>query len=959
MAVIQGTDGNDNLAGSGGNDLIDGLGGNDVLFGDAGRDTLIGGAGNDTLDGGVIADRFTYADLNVASYATSSAGVRLNLATAVVQDGLRGTDTIINVNVVVGSAFADVLAGTGTPELFEQFEGGPGNDTIDGGALDAVGQRNANRASYVTAGSAVVVDLAAGTASGGAGNDTLVRINQVTGSDFGDWLGGSNSPLTEQFEGRGGNDTLAGGGGIDIARYDSSNAAVTVNLATGTASDGLGGTDTLLAIEGVRGSSFADTLVGGDPASALEVFAGNAGDDTIDGGAGDDRVDYDSSTAGVVVTLGGGAPGSASDGLGGTDTLLNIEAVRGSGFNDLLTGSDAAFESFEGREGNDTMAGLGGIDRVDYAEELAAVSVDLGAGTATDGNGDTDTLSGIENVRGSAFDDSLVGSDSAATEVFEGREGNDTLNGRGGMDLAVYEGSRAAVSVDLAAGVAADGFGGTDTLLAVEGARGSAFDDILTGDAGANRLQGGAGDDRLAGAAGNDVLEGGAGYDTAVFAGSRSGYTLAFGVGEVSVQGAGWTDLAVDVERLAFADGTVHLFDNAPFDALRYTASYGDLIAAFRLDAEAAARHHFHSGLAEGRRVSFDPLRYVASHADLIGAFGTDAQAATVHYIEHGHAEGRQLTFEPLRYVASHADLIQAVGADAGAGAIHYIRHGHGEGRGITFDAVRYLASNLDVLQALGPDAVAGARHYVLHGHAEARGFGFDALRYVASHADLIGAFGSDAQAATRHYVQAGFAEGRSLTFDAVQYTLANGDLRAAFGFDAPALVRHYIQHGHGEGRTAVLAPLTGTPGADSLAGGGAAEVLRGGAGDDTLSGAGGNDLLVGGRGIDRLDGGGGVDVFSFLTRSGGPDTLTDFASGTDKLAFAAAEFTGLGTGTLAAGRLANSSQALGEAAGFVYDAATGTLSYDADGAGTLAAVQVAHLGAAQPLDAGDILVLA
>jgi Ca2+-binding RTX toxin-like protein len=114
----------------------------------------------------------------------------------------------------------------------------------------------------------VTVNLAAGTATGAAGNDTLININHVRGSHFGsDTLTGSNSSLTEQFEGRAGNDTIDGAGGIDMVRYDSATEGVNVNLATNTALDGLGGTDTLSNIEGIRGSSFNDILTGGNTAN--------------------------------------------------------------------------------------------------------------------------------------------------------------------------------------------------------------------------------------------------------------------------------------------------------------------------------------------------------------------------------------------------------------------------------------------------------------------------------------------------------------------------------------------------------------------------------------------------------------------------------------------------------------------------------------------------------------------
>ena len=121
-----------------------------------------------------------------------------------------------------------------------------------------------------------------------------------------------------------------------------------VNLATGQVSGAMGN-DTFTGIEGVFGGGGDDILTGGLAANGVvwtdglsEVFRGEAGNDTIDGGQGYDRVDYTSSTAGVVVTLNDTLDGSASDGLGGTDVLRNIEGVRGSAFNDTLTGSDTA-----------------------------------------------------------------------------------------------------------------------------------------------------------------------------------------------------------------------------------------------------------------------------------------------------------------------------------------------------------------------------------------------------------------------------------------------------------------------------------------------------------------------------------------------------------------------------------------------------------------------------------------
>ncbi len=449
------------LFGGGGNDMLSGGAGNDTLVGGAGRDTLLGGAGNDSMDGGEILDRINYTDLNVVSYGGSTAGIDLSLTTGQAKDGLGGTDTLVNINFLIGSPFGDKITGS-SAMLFEQIEGGLGDDTLDGGVItDTLNLTNVNRASYQYASAAVTVDLQAGTATGGAGNDTLLHFNMVLGSNYNDTLLGSSSTLTELLEGGPGNDTIDGRSGFDIVRYNSSTSAVSVNLAAGTSSDGYGGTDQLLNIEGITGSAYNDLLTGGNLANGsgaidgLEVFEGMAGNDTIDGGAGYDRADYHHSPSAVNVTLGGNAQGSASDGWyvtsdgrPGTDILINIEAARGSDFNDTLTGSDSGvFESFDGRAGNDLIDGKGGIDRADYQNVIGAVSVDLSKNIASqDGFGTTDTLLNIENVRGSRdFNDLLIGN--AGDNLLEGLGGNDTLIGSGGNDTAIYSGARSDYSL--------------------------------------------------------------------------------------------------------------------------------------------------------------------------------------------------------------------------------------------------------------------------------------------------------------------------------------------------------------------------------------------------------------------------------------------------------------------------------------------------------------------------------
>ncbi|MBD2357727.1 S8 family serine peptidase [Tolypothrix sp. FACHB-123] len=309
--VIFGGEDNDYLYGETGNDTLNGGSGNDSLNGSAGNDSLNGGSGNDTLNGDAGSD--------TASYRFASSGVNVNLTTGIASDGQGGTDTLISIETIVGSDYADVLIGSS------------GNNNL----------------------------------TGGAGNDSL------NGGDGNDRLNGGA-----------GNDNLNGGDGTDTVSYQGATVGVNVNLETGTASDGLGGTDTLISIEAIVGSDHADVLIGNSGNNILDGGAGNdnlnaglgndtlkgsngndtlnggVGNDYLDGGKGYDTVSYTSATTGLNVNL---TTGIASDRLGGSDRLVDIEAIAGSNYADILTGNDGN-NVLTGNNGNDTLTGGLGQD---------------------------------------------------------------------------------------------------------------------------------------------------------------------------------------------------------------------------------------------------------------------------------------------------------------------------------------------------------------------------------------------------------------------------------------------------------------------------------------------------------------------------------------------------------------------------------------------------------------------
>ena len=438
--------------------------------------TLEGMGGNDTIDGGGTAPS-SYVTL---TYASSPGTVNVNLGTGTASDGFGGTDTLTNIDGVVGSAYDDILTGGSTSSqllainLFEAFEGGLGNDTIDGGA-------GGDRASYQSAGAAVTVTLgegvADGSATGGAGTDILRNIEDIRGSGFGDTLNGNSTNNT--FEGLAGDDAINGGAGYDQARYSRSTAAITATFTGGgggTVLDGFGNTDTLTGIEEIYASDFADTLTG---SSSNDNFRGQAGNDIIDGGAGYDRALYTTGPvgAGVTVTL-TGAPGSgtATDNYGHTDTLISIESIQGSHFNDLLTGG-VGDETLEGMAGNDSINGGSGNDTVTYNSSSGGVTVNLAGNSALDSWGGTDTLAGIENITGSNFNDSLTGDTGnnvifaqGGNDLLVGGLGNDILDGGAGNDDATYTGNRASYAINSLGGstYTVAGPDGTDTVSNIE-----------------------------------------------------------------------------------------------------------------------------------------------------------------------------------------------------------------------------------------------------------------------------------------------------------------------------------------------------------------------------------------------------------------------------------------------------------------------------------------------------------
>jgi Ca2+-binding RTX toxin-like protein len=158
---------------------------------------------------------------------------------------------------------------------------------------------------------------------------------------------------------------------------------------------------------------------------------------------------------------------------------------------------------------------------------------------------------------------------------------------------------------------------------------------------------------------------------------------------------------------------------------------------------------------------------------------------------------------------------------------------------------------------------------------------------------------------------------------------------------------------------------ITGNSAANTLAGGGGNDTMNGNVGDDTLvgeagndslNGGDGNDLLRGGAGVDTLIGGNGADRFVFDAPGSGRDIVGDFQQGLDRLVVDSAAFAGLVAGQAAP--LAINSAAPQGQAGFVYSTTSRVLSFDSDGAGGAAAVEIAMMSRPVSLLPSDIQIV-
>ena len=919
---LRGTDKSEKISGLSGNDALFGLGGDDTLEGGAGDDLLVGGPGADKLSGGPNSDEEMNGD--TISYNVSPAGVTINLTDGTARGGDADGDTIVDMGTddqiehVVGSPHDDEITGSRGDNI---LSGLGGNDELDGLRGDD-------------------------TLKGGSGDDNLD--------------GGRND---DTLEGGPGADVLTGGDGSDTASYAGSTMGVMVRLHSSSFMGGDAEGDSFGATVTATYTDKDDDeqevmlpdimhLIG---SANADVLAGDFRNNTIMGGGGDDKIyggpdpsnlgpmpsAADRGDATNVDTLMGGAGNDMIFGGAGNDMLdggAGNDMLRGGAGNDELKGGAGSDMIYA--DADDTVInGFGPEDDVEDAMDVDTLSYarvsnedEMGITTAL-----ADTITNIENIVGSDYDDTFTGDDQ--DNVIEGGAGRDTLMGGGGdgVDTLSYENSDDWVRVTLAAdGTAATtsrGHARGDTATGFENVTGSAHDDELTGNNAANVLMGLAGDDEITGDDGDDTVEGGAGADeldgdngnetgqtrstadvlsyagsdaavtvnlatASASGGHATGDTIATFEVEIAAEEEGEDPTELDVSTFEYVTGSMHddsltgdhrdnhLTGGGGDDSLRGGAGMDLLIGGPGADM-------LDGGEDEDEKDNKLP-QTDTNNDGVIDDQDTAAVDASIDWaVYKGAAEA----------VMVDLSTNMGTGGEAMGDTLRNIELVWGSEKGDTFiasngadiiegdggsDTVSYEVSELGVTINLDTEART----------AIATGTGTDTDPFV---------FILDPTPATvvRPTGVASISEeGGTVTEDNPETNGAAGDLLGSIenltgssqkdtltGDANPNVLKGMGEadtlNGGGNNDT-----LMGGDGADTLNGGDGADTLTGGAGDDTLNGDTGDDTLTGGAGDDDLSGGTGADTFVFSTAdSGDSDAILDWDTG-DKIDLSAFDLT-------------------------------------------------------------------
>ena len=448
------------------------------------------------LDGGAGIDRLDFSG--------RTNGVVLDLArhTLVGQEDssklVQGAGSIINFEVIIGSAEDDSLSGSSG--VNDRLLGGKGDDILRGrGGNDYIdgGEGDGDTVSYQGDIVGVTIILRGKQNAyfkRGSEIDTVKNVENIHGSAVADVLAGDDTD--NKILGFGGDDIIRGGGG-------------------------------------------SDTLIGG---AGNDRLVGGAGADVMNGLAGDDTIVFSTSRS-----------YKHGDGEGVTPTFDIDVADGGDGID--IANFDGIYFQYKGKKYGFEVNLADSVDTVDNAgvvtqANIASVTL-YGAENALQ----VASLDNIENVYGTGYADSITGGEEA--NVINGNGGHDVIYGNGGLDRIrgglgndeIHGGDGWDVIYGDAGRDVIDGDSGIDTLY------GGAGNDVIDGGGSGDTLYGGAGNDILRGGsnsgawdtiyggAGNDVIEGGGGRNTLVGGSGADSYVITKGSHDRITDGSGFSTI--------------------------------------------------------------------------------------------------------------------------------------------------------------------------------------------------------------------------------------------------------------------------------------------------------------------------------------------------------------------------------------------------------------------------------
>jgi Ca2+-binding RTX toxin-like protein len=483
--------------------------------------------------------------------------------------------------------------------------------------------------------------------------------------------------------------------------------------------------------------------------------------------------------------------------------------------------------------------------------------------------------------------------------VLIGGLGNDTLSGGNGTDTASYDSAAAAVVLNLGLSTAqTTGGAGIDTLISIENLIGSAFEDTLTGNSGANRIDGGAGADVINGAGGNDELDGGEGADIYMIAAAGDRAT-----GEIDDTGASGAD---ELRFAAIVAGTLVVYDDdAGLERIVIgtgTASNAVLTGAtaLNIDASRAANGLTLIGNAGINSIigsAFaDKFDGGAGDDTLTGGGGDDTLTGGAgndrFVIDSGNDAITDFGGADILVISALATATAtirgvwtATSATTNAGTASLTTAGFAVHLGAATGTAGFSVTNTGAATTITGSALADTLTGGTGADKLEGGGGGDRLSGGAGNDTLIGEHGDDT------YV----IDGGDTIIEA-----ANGGLDTVFSFAKHTLAAN-IENLVLTGTAAISG--TGNGLNNRLTGNTGANILDGGGGNDTLIGGDGADRLSGSVGTDQMWGGSGADNFVFKAEneSGNElalaDIIADFVRGQDRIDLSAIDASSLITG--------------------------------------------------------------